>query len=307
VSSVEPRTGRAVECIAGAAPAAHYNILHLIERGTQNHTAQASVKNDLNQALAAGGAQAQLIPPYSPNWCFFLDIDGTLIDFAERPDAVVIDAALKSILRRLVEATGGAVALVSGRPIATVDRLFEPLRIAIGGQHGIERRDGAGNLHVHPVPAARLRHAVGELEQLAAQHPELVFENKGSTLAMHFRRAPRLAPRVEHVMHQLLEELGAGFELMTGKMLYEIKPGGTDKGTVIAEFMDESPFRERVPVFIGDDVTDEHGFELVNRRRGHSVKVGAGTSAAHWRLVDSKAVRAWLTAFAEKYTPRARH
>ncbi len=251
----------------------------------------------------AGDSFVRSIPAFGPDWCFFFDIDGTLVNFAERPDTVHIDAALRTILRRLVEATGGAVALISGRPIADVDRLFSPLRLPVAGQHGLERRDSAGNVYLHAPPVERLHDAAARLEKLVAQYPELVFENKGATLALHYRRAPSLAPYVDHIMRELLSELGGGFELLAGKMVLEIKPGGRDKGTAIAEFVKEKPFHGRVPIFIGDDLTDEYGFALVNSLCGHAVKVGTGTSVARWRLADAKAVRALLMAYIEHYSP----
>jgi len=257
---------------------------------------------DSNEAQRKPGFEMRHVPPFARDWCFFLDIDGTLLEFAERPDEVRVDAGLKEILRSLQQAAGGALALISGRPVPDIDRLFAPLRFAVAGQHGVERRDHAGKLFVHATPAASLHDAASALERLVAQHPALVFENKGATLAMHYRLAPHLGPRVHEVMHALRDSLGEQFELQAGKMLLEIKPGGKDKGTAIAEFMGESPFRERVPVFIGDDLTDEYGFELVNARGGYSVKVGSGASAARWRLMDAEAVRAWLAAFAGCYS-----
>lgn len=244
----------------------------------------------------------QSIPVFAPDWCFFLDVDGTLVGFSEHPNYVHIDAALHIILCRLIEATGGAIALISGRPITDIDRLFSPLRLPVAGQHGLERRDSAGNIHTHTTPVARLHDAVERLEKLAAQHPELVFENKGMTLALHYRRAPALAQVVNLVMRQLLVVLGDGFELLEGKMLLELKPQGKDKGAAIADFMVEPPFRGRIPVFIGDDLTDEYGFALVNNLHGHSIKVGIGMTTARWRLADAIAVRAWITAFADWYS-----
>lgn len=261
------------------------------------------MKTDTHPAAVQRDTPAQRVPAFGGNWCFFLDIDGTLLEFVGRPDAVSVDAGLKATLRRLLEATGGAVALISGRPIADVDRLFAPLRFPVAGQHGLERRDSGGNIFVHALPAARLHDAVERLERLATQNPGLVFENKGATLALHYRLAPQLASQVDDIMHRLLEELGDEFELQPGKMLMEIKPSGKDKGTAIAEFMVENPFRGRLPVFIGDDLTDEYGFALVNSRHGHSVKVGPGATAASWRLGDAQAVRAWLAAFLVTQAP----
>jgi trehalose 6-phosphate phosphatase len=249
----------------------------------------------------AGYAGKRHIPPFDPHWGFFLDVDGTLVEFSERPDKVRIDAALQSILRRLVDAAAGAVALISGRSIADIDRMFTPLLLPVAGQHGLERRNADGRIYVRATATARLHAAAEKLEQLTARYPDLKFENKGTTLALHYRRAPSLAHYADEIMRELLASLGDGFELLAGNMVFEIKPGGFDKGTAIAAFLEEPPFHGRVPVFIGDDVTDEFGFSLVNNLRGHAVKVGAGASSARWRLADAKAVRAWLTAFAERY------
>ena len=260
---------------------------------------------DSNQGPILPFSDGPAVPAFDRNWCFFMDIDGTLLEFAERPDAVTADAEVKAILRDLQAIAAGAVALISGRPIADIDRLFAPLRFPAAGQHGIERRGHAGDLHIHEAPAARLQDAVKKLERLIAKYSGLVFENKGATLALHYRLAPHLAPEAERIMRELHDDLGSEFELQSGKMLVEIKPSGKDKGTAIAEFMDEAPFRGRTPVFIGDDLTDEYGFALVNRRGGHSVKVGAGTSAANWRLADAQAVRAWLRAIVGQYSQYA--
>jgi trehalose 6-phosphate phosphatase len=237
------------------------------------------------------------MPPYAQDWAFFLDIDGTLLEHAERPDAVRVGPALRRLLAGLEDATGGAVALISGRPVHDIGRLFAPLRLPAAGQHGAERLSASGTLHRHRAPLARLARAAAQLVGLTAQNPGLVFENKGMTLALHYRLAPRLRSIAQRGMRQAAARLGDEFELQAGKFVIEIRPGGKDKGSAIAEFMVEAPFAGRVPVFIGDDLTDEHGFALVNRLSGHSVKVGRGRTRARWRLADAAAVRRWLAAY----------
>jgi len=249
-----------------------------------------------------GTLQSESIPQFAPDWCFFLDVDGTLVDISERPNAVCIDASLRDLLHRLAVLTEGAVALISGRSIVDIDRLFLPMRLPVAGQHGLERRDTLGNTHVFKCKAESLREVVQRLERLVVQYPGLELENKGMTLAMHYRRAPDLAPMVASVMHQVSGILGDGFELLPGKMLLEIKPRGKNKGTAIADFMQEEPFRARVPVYIGDDITDECGFTLVNKMRGYTLKVGDGVTHAKWRLADPTAVRAWLMTFADRFS-----
>ena len=229
----------------------------------------------------------------------FLDIDGTLVHLADRPDAVRIDAPLRVLLERLKAATAGALALISGRSIADIDALFAPSRFALAGQHGTERRSADGSIHFHAPLVERLRGPAAELRQVARSHEGLLLEEKGASLALHYRNAPAAANLVEREVRRVTDELGDGFELQAGKFVFEVKPSGKDKGTAIAEFMAEAPFAGRTPVFVGDDLTDELGFDLVNRIGGESVKVGAGPTRARWRLDDADAVRRWLAGAGE--------
>src|SRR5882672_2226957 len=244
-------------------------------------------------AVADIGFPLGIVPRLPADAGFFLDIDGTLLDIAERPQLVRIDDDLGHLLATIRDASGGAVALISGRSVAEIDRLFGR-NFCVAGQHGAERRDAAGKMHQHRVPLAGLRRAHKRLRLMVAEHPALVLEDKGMNLALHYRSAPQLGAAVHETLRRLVEELGEDFELQSGKMVMEIKPSGKDKGTAIAEFLEETPFRGRLPVFIGDDLTDEFGFDLINRVGGCSVKVGEGDSAAHWRLPDARAVRTWL-------------
>jgi trehalose 6-phosphate phosphatase len=231
---------------------------------------------------------------FSREWALFLDIDGTLVEFEARPDAVRIDERLLGLLRGLWAATNGAVALISGRSVKEIDRLFEPLRLPAAGQHGAERRSGDGTLHLHAPVIERMHVAADRLSRFAAQHWGLIVENKGMSLALHYRLAPDMRKLAEAKMLELAEYLGSEYCLQEGKQVLELKPSGRDKGTAIEEFMLEPPFAGRTPVFIGDDLTDEFGFACVNHRGGHSVKVGSGASVAAWRIADAAAVGRWL-------------
>ena len=241
-----------------------------------------------------GGAGAGA-PAWTAQAAVFLDIDGTLVPHESRPDAVRIDGALRTLLECAREAAGGALALISGRSIVDIDALFSPTIFAVAGQHGAERRSADGRLHFHAPRASRLRGQAARLRELVRAHPALLLEEKGARLALHFRRDPSLGELAERESRQAVVALGDDFELLAGKFVFEVKPSGKDKGTAIDEFMAEAPFAGRRPVFVGDDLTDELGFERVNRLGGDSVKVGPGPTRARWRLADAGAVRAWLS------------
>lgn len=234
-------------------------------------------------------------PAASLDWSYFLDVDGTLIDIAETPDAALVDAALLELIARLHYASGGAVALVSGRALSDLDRRLGTLQLPLAGQHGLERRDAAGRLWIHAAPPAA-KYAIKEaLAPVMQRHPSLLLEDKGLTLALHYRQAPGLAEFVRRLMTQLASGAGAELEVQHGKCVAEVKPAGIDKGTAVIEYLAEPPFQGRRPVFIGDDLNDEHGFAQVNQSDGISIKVGEGVSCARYRLPDVPAVRRWLT------------
>jgi trehalose 6-phosphate phosphatase len=234
------------------------------------------------------------VPAPRPDWAYFVDIDGTLLDLAELPSGVRFDQALRDLLEALHRATGGAVAPISGRSIADIDALFDGLRLPAAGQHGIERRDAAGRVTRHPFPAERLDWARERLAATTARHRGLWLEDKGLSLALNYGRAPRLGGYAHRLVRSLAARLGAQFCVQPGKRIVELKPAGKDKGAAVLEFMQEDPFKGRTAVFVGDDATDEYGFATVNRLGGHSIKVGPGRTVARWRLRNVAAVRAWL-------------
>ena len=225
---------------------------------------------------------------------WFLDVDGTLVDIADTPDAVRVEAGLVLTLDRLASACDGAVALISGRRIEEIDGLFAPLRLPAAGQHGMELRTGEGRLLLHAPESGFLSRARVAIAGWAAGRPGLLVEDKGITIAVHFRQAPRLHDEVRRFLGRLLEDAGGEYRLQSGKMVFEIQPAGRDKGTAVLEFMGSAPFRGRTPVFVGDDATDEYAFSVVYGLGGVAVKVGPGESVARWRLPDVPAVHAWI-------------
>jgi trehalose 6-phosphate phosphatase len=243
-------------------------------------------------------------PPYAPNWAFFLDLDGTLLEIADTPDAVDADYSELALVGRLSQAAGGAVAVISGRALARIDQLLAPLVLPAAGQHGAERRDAQGVRHRHRFQANVLRPVAVGIRTFAAQHQGLVFEDKGASVALHYRLAPQLARAAQSMVREAAEPLGEAVEVQQGKMVVELKPAGCDKGKAIAQFMREAPFEGRVPVFLGDDVTDEYGFRVVNAMGGHAVKVGEGPSVARWRIDNPAAARAWLRGWLDLFQKR---
>lgn len=233
-------------------------------------------------------------PAPSPDWVFFLDVDGTLIEIADKPSSVRIDRDLLDLIEQLHQASGGAVALISGRSLSNLEELLGMSRLPMAGQHGLERRDAAGRLWIHATPPGAKRKIQEALTPVLARHSGLLLEDKGLTLALHYRLAPRLGSYAHRLMARLAQEAGSGLGIQKGKRVIEIKPTGIDKGTAVSEYLAESPFLGRTPVFMGDDLNDEHGFAKVNKLNGISIKVGSGTSCARFRLRNVAAVREWL-------------
>jgi len=242
------------------------------------------------------------LPDAQAEWAYFFDIDGTLLDLASSPSAVHPDSDIRRLVSGLFIRSGGAVALISGRSLADIDRLFPLISLPAAGQHGLERRDAAGKFHLHSLPdgSGALDEIRVLLRAVVIRHPGLLLEDKGLSLALHYRSVPQLAGFSHRLMRSLQARLGGGYAIQPGKRVVELKPAGRDKGVAILEFMEEPPFHGRTPVFIGDDATDEYGFAVVNHLGGHSVKVGEGRTAASCRLGDVPAVRAWLNSFEAK-------
>ena len=226
----------------------------------------------------------------------FLDVDGCLLDFAARPDEVTVPPGLPEALESLSARLQGALALVSGRSLQTLDALFDPLRLPAAGLHGLERRLGDGRVVDTAEPGAELAQVHADARRLADTLPGALVEDKGAAIALHWRQAPEAAGALTGFATGALARL-PGYRLQAGDHVVELRPAQADKGDAIAAFLDEPPFFGRHPVFAGDDLTDEHGFDLVNDRGGLSVLVGARQhSSARHGLAGPADVRAWLGA-----------
>ena len=227
----------------------------------------------------------------------FLDVDGTLLQIAIGPAAVAVPARTRLALRTAVERESGAVALVSGRAIAAVDRLFAPSLLPTIGVHGLEWRDSAGRYFAADIATGSLDPARRRIRTLVAANTGLQVEDKRFAIAVHFRMAPHLQPRVQSLLDELALELQPHFRVQAGKCCLELRPAPRARRPAIEAFMEQAPFAGRMPVFIGDDATDEQGFEAVNAMDGISIHVGnRPDTAARWQLPNVNAVVRWLMA-----------
>jgi trehalose 6-phosphate phosphatase len=223
----------------------------------------------------------------------FLDFDGTLVEIAERPDAVQVSARLSQVMWRLFDRLEGRVAVITGRPADEVHALLAG-PVAIVGSHGLEYRGDLAHLG-SPARPATLSEALAAMRELAEIRPGLLVEDKPFGVALHFRQAPE----AEEECLALASELAArlSLRLQPGKMMIEVRAPGGDKGTAIHTLMREPPMANGTPVFMGDDLTDEPGFVAAAELGGSGVLVGTErpTAALH-RLDGVSASLDWLEA-----------
>jgi len=226
-------------------------------------------------------------PPLPPRAALLLDLDGTLIDIAPTPDAVVVPPALPPALRRLRARLDDALAVVSGRPIGQIDALLGDAPYAVAGEHGAAVRHAPGatveRAALPDLPAGWVESA----EQAAAERPGALVERKTHGLVIHYRRAPAEGPALERIIQRMLDGHRDRFELLAGSLTWEIRPLGVTKEVAVNALMARPPFAGRVPVYIGDDVTDEDGIRAARAMGGEG-----------WRVVEmfnnASGVRAWL-------------
>jgi trehalose 6-phosphate phosphatase len=242
------------------------------------------------------------LPP--ARWALFLDLDGTLIDFADRPEDVRAHPQLPGMLVALDRMFSGAVAIITGRSVGFVDQLLPDIGLTIVGLHGVQFRAGrnAPGLGLDPVvlpigAAAAFGRALGFVRHEAAGFEHVLFEDKGAAFALHYRRAPEYEAAVQALMAQALQIAGEGFALRPGKAVIELCPSGRDKGEALAALMQLPPFAGRHPLAAGDDLTDEAMFAAVARIGGLSIGVGPRPSSAETVLASPAAMRGWLKGF----------
>jgi len=240
------------------------------------------------------------LPEPGARWALFLDFDGTLVPIVARPADVRWRPGPASRLRRLTARLNGALAVVSGRSIDNLRVILGMDTLYMAGLHGLEWSGSSDATADTPAPDAEIAGIAERIHAWARLHPGIEVEDKRLSVAVHYRRAPHLCSVVRETLAGLADEVGPRFTLQAGKMVLEIRLAGADKGTVIAQIMQREPFVDRLPVFIGDDLTDEAGFEQVNASGGISIKVGAGVTCARFRLSSVTDVWQWLKAVEDR-------
>jgi trehalose 6-phosphate phosphatase len=229
-----------------------------------------------------------------------LDIDGTLLDLAATPAGVLVPSTLQATLTTLWKWTGGALALISGRSLNDIDRIFAPLELPAVGGHGAEIRatlQTSQKKRAQPLLLdERVRRALFGLARKG-----VIIEDKGYSMAVHYRLAPELGPELKHEVARIASSFAdARYELLPGKFVLEVKPTAFNKGTAVLQLMELPPFAGRRPIFIGDDVTDEAVFAILPDVRGTGFSVGRLIAGATGVFAAPSDVRSWLGRMAAK-------
>ena len=227
------------------------------------------------------------------NAALFLDFDGCLVEIADRPDTITVPDALPGRLARLHDRLGGAVALVSGRDVADLRRYLPDFPGVIAGSHGAEMSMDGSRIEATHTVALDAEALHRKARDMAAAHPAVLVETKPHGVVMHYRADPALRGFVEDSMAELAAT-HPGMALQPAKMAVELRPEGSGKDGALARLMDIAPFAGRVPVYAGDDLTDEPAIAEAQTRGGFGIKIGEGDTQALHRLPDPAALADWL-------------
>jgi len=256
----------------------------------------------VNEAsLAAPVAADEFLTAVEDSVALFLDVDGTLLDIAERPDRVVVPAGLVDDLAEAERGLGGALAVITGREAEEIDRLFRPLRLRVAAVHGAELRFDPDAAPTPSPGTSELPASLWEdLNRALRDFPGTFAENKRYSFTVHYRLAPGVKESLRKaVMRVVQAEPESAVEVMNARRAIELKAPGYDKGRAVACFLSVPPFRGRTPIYIGDDTTDEAGFAAVSARGGHAYSVGRPRPGARGVFASPGDVRAWLAKFAK--------
>lgn len=240
-------------------------------------------------------------PPLTPDVALFLDFDGTLVEIAPTPNAVRVAAGLDALLAQVAWHLNGALAVISGRPIEVIDNHLNGAVRAVAGIHGAERRTALGHIVQVSPPPLLLDGARERLSAFVRAHKGVRAEDKGISIAVHFRDAPDLGAACRAAVDACAEQSKGQLERLDGTLVVELKPAAVKKASAMSAYMNEPPFAGRRPVFVGDDLTDETAFTALANTNGYGVIVGARTpTAATARLPSVAALHAWLSTLGEQ-------
>jgi len=241
-----------------------------------------------------------LIPRDLHRFAILLDVDGTILDIARTPQEVEAPETLRRALAIVRDRVDGALALVSGRPLADLDVIFAPLRLPAIGGHGAEIRPVADGGTIKRRAALLDAELKRRLKDIAGRHPGVSIEDKGYSMALHYRLAPKEGPALLREVEMACKAwAGRSIELLAGKAVIEIKTAGFNKGTAVRELMTHAPFAGRAPIYIGDDKTDEDAFAVVPDLDGHAISVGRRVPGIDEHFDSPAEVRQWLERLAE--------
>ena len=222
----------------------------------------------------------------------FLDIDGTLIPYANHPNNIIMPKNLKYLLYNLRNKLNGALALISGRMVQDIQNIINPLKLSVSGIHGLEYTNNHGQYlrnNIEPIPLDIYK----RLYTFSKNYPGSMIEKKNISVALHYRNAPGIEKKATSVINRIIS--GSDLKLLKGNKVLELVPKNSNKGKAINFFMNKQPFLNKIPVFIGDDVTDEYGFKSVNNLGGYSIKVGyQSNTLANFFIKDTTSVLKFL-------------
>lgn len=232
-------------------------------------------------------------PPLDPrHHALFLDFDGSIVDFAPTPHTIALRPGTIELLENVSRRLDGALAIITGRHIADIDRHLAPLILPASGVHGREFRPRVGDVRDDPL-SSEVDRARRRLIELLRKDDPIDLEDKGSALVLHYRRHPEQRERAERLSQAAIEGLDT-LHVLTAHGVFEILQRGITKARALRRFMRRPPFAGRTPVFVGDDVTDEDGLRAAAAEGGFGVKIGPEETAAAYRLPDTEAVHSWL-------------
>jgi trehalose 6-phosphate phosphatase len=242
--------------------------------------------------------------PSPQDVALFFDCDGTLAEIVREPQLARVKPEIIVLVERLASHVTGALAIVSGRSISQLDSLFAPLHLPVAGVHGAERRTADGTIFWQASEEEAIGKVSGQVALFAETNPGLIFEQKPVSAALHYRVRPELEGLVRAFAQKIANE-NPGLHALQGKMVVEISASSATKGDAVRAFMKEAPFSGRRPIFVGDDMTDEDGFQAVNELNGVGIKIGSGPTLASLRVDDLGEFHAWLNALAARWEKSA--